>query len=379
MCACIKRMRARSCAGVQERRTFPEAEQPADLITPLLPFQRESLTWLTQQEHGAFHGGILADEMGMGKTVQAIALILANRTDALLPDGAPPPQPPPYTSDGAIKHVVAATAAQLKSARAVVKETTRQLKAALADASSGRSASAKAAALRDPRVVAAQAAVDSAKAALEAAGAAAKKAQVEPEEVACVAPWQPLPRPVDVLQCVARPGGACKTTLVICPVVALTQWRSEILRHARPGSVSVLIYHGTCVGDCGRAARSLLRCCAHACGCRVHSRGCVCVCVCVWARWVMAAAGANRTTTMEELSRYDIVLTTYSILEAEFRKMTSPFKEACPYCAKLFMPEKLRIHWRYFCGPDAMKTQEQQKQERTRRDAPAASARSKRG
>ena len=52
-----------------------EAEQPPELLSTLLPFQRESLTWMKQQEASMFRGGLLADEMGMGKTVQAIAYV----------------------------------------------------------------------------------------------------------------------------------------------------------------------------------------------------------------------------------------------------------------------------------------------------------------
>lgn len=48
-------------------RTFPPHPQPADIVTELLPFQREFLTWARLQEHSAARGGILADEMGLGK------------------------------------------------------------------------------------------------------------------------------------------------------------------------------------------------------------------------------------------------------------------------------------------------------------------------
>jgi SNF2 family DNA or RNA helicase len=59
---------------------------PAGLVTQLLPFQEEGLAWMCAQEGAGspVAGGILADEMGMGKTIQAIALILqkvaANRS-----------------------------------------------------------------------------------------------------------------------------------------------------------------------------------------------------------------------------------------------------------------------------------------------------------
>ncbi|KAJ2798089.1 DNA repair protein rad16, partial [Coemansia guatemalensis] len=53
-------------------------DQPAALKIKLLPFQQEGVKWMADQEDTLFKGGILADEMGMGKTLQTIALMLVN-------------------------------------------------------------------------------------------------------------------------------------------------------------------------------------------------------------------------------------------------------------------------------------------------------------
>ncbi|KAK9702632.1 DNA repair protein rad16 [Basidiobolus ranarum] len=52
-------------------------DQPPDLKLSLLPFQKEGVAWMRGQEYTEFHGGILADEMGMGKTIQMISLLLS--------------------------------------------------------------------------------------------------------------------------------------------------------------------------------------------------------------------------------------------------------------------------------------------------------------
>ncbi|CAR27425.1 ZYRO0C16544p [Zygosaccharomyces rouxii] len=54
------------------------ANQPPGMKVRLLPFQLEGLLWLKRQEEGKYRGGVLSDEMGMGKTIQMISLIMDN-------------------------------------------------------------------------------------------------------------------------------------------------------------------------------------------------------------------------------------------------------------------------------------------------------------
>ncbi|WFD02749.1 DNA repair protein rad16 [Malassezia obtusa] len=56
----------------------PQAAQPEGVAMPLLPFQREGLYWLQSQERSEWRGGLLADEMGMGKTIQMVSLLVAD-------------------------------------------------------------------------------------------------------------------------------------------------------------------------------------------------------------------------------------------------------------------------------------------------------------
>ena len=71
--------------------------------------------------------------------------------------------------------------------------------------------------------------------------------------------------------------------LVIVPVIAMVQWRTELLRFTPPGYFSIYFYHGP-----------------------------------------------KRESDPKVLSKYDIVLTTYSTLEYDYRIATQDQKVACP-------------------------------------------------
>ena len=64
-----------------------------------------------------------------------------------------------------------------------------------------------------------------------------------------------------------------------------------------------------------------------------------------WALQVIVYHGTKRAAAdVEGLTEADVVLTTYSTLESEHRKVVQPGKVTCGYCNKQFYPERLRVH-----------------------------------
>ncbi|KAI9821562.1 MAG: DNA repair protein rad16 [Thelocarpon impressellum] len=55
-----------------------EAKQPESITRQLKSFQLQGLDWMVKQEKTKWKGGLLGDEMGMGKTIQAVSLIMSD-------------------------------------------------------------------------------------------------------------------------------------------------------------------------------------------------------------------------------------------------------------------------------------------------------------
>eukprot|EP00850_Spirogloea_muscicola_P001122 SM000004S14992 [mRNA] locus=s4:637588:643739:- [translate_table: standard] len=273
-------------ALVQRKEPLPKREPPPELLMPLLPFQKEWLAWSLRQEDTPVKGGILADEMGMGKTIQAISLIAAGRhvsrpaghaLCSLWPGVAPLPPEALGAPPAAPNNTVTGSApVRQPSARAAARRMS-------ASDINRVSAGALLAAELGVAVPATQA-----------------KSPPPPS-----APEVQLPQ--------------VKATLVVCPLVAVIQWRQEVARFTSPGSMRVLVYHGP-----------------------------------------------KRAISAEELAAYDVVLTTYAIVEAEYRRHVKPDKEACRWCARRYYPDRLRLHLKYFCGPGAKRSDRQAKTQKKR-------------
>lgn len=158
-------------------------------------------------------------DQGMGKTIQAISLILSDHHEndvTLAPEKAQMLTAAPHRDKKAVTN----------GGRAMNAES-------IADPCVANNSPAPSAASGPGEAADVKPGKGAAKSAAKGAVKKGKKA-AEPE------PLKPPPPPIVS----PPPGGACKTTLVVCPVVALTQWRDEIERHTAPRALKVHIYHG---------------------------------------------------------------------------------------------------------------------------------------
>jgi len=225
----------------------PMRPPPSGLTAELLPFQKTGTSWMVHQELSTdIRGGVLADEMGMGKTIQAIVTILDNRP--LLQHAASHVKHPPHANDY----------------QARVHEDGLWNKAK-----------------------------------------EEWKHELEMNDIK-INPKKAM-------------AGARAGTLVVCPVIALSQWKSEIEKFTAPDTLKVGIYHGP---------------------------------------------NRQKDLPLDEMRKLDVCLTTYQVMEQDFRKMVSPNKVKCPNCGSSFKIDKLAFHLKYFCGEGAQRTEAQMRQRR---------------
>ncbi|SPJ11694.1 DNA repair protein rhp16, putative [Plasmodium sp. DRC-Itaito] len=110
-------------------------------------------------------------------------------------------------------------------------------------------------------------------------------------------------------------------TLIIAPVAAVMQWKSEIEKFVDENILNVYVYHGN-----------------------------------------------SKIISHEELIKYDIVITSYAVVEVNFRKIVNKHKKPCEYCGRLYLPNNLDIHKKYFCGPTAVRTEKLKKRKKKNKD-----------
>jgi DNA repair protein RAD16 len=110
-------------------------------------------------------------------------------------------------------------------------------------------------------------------------------------------------------------------TLVVVPTSALVQWEQEIKDCVVEGSLRVFVYY------------------------------------------------ADRKNVSEsDIKGVDVVLTTYPVIEAEWRAIINRHMVACEWCGKKYLPRSMVTHLKYFCGPDAVRTEKLARREVTERD-----------
>ena len=288
-----------------KKRTLPAVPQPALVTIRPLPYQSEGFGWMCAQEASNHRGGILADEMGMGKTLQAICLVAASpaeralaanlvRDHATVHDNmnlttsnasADPinDSASPIASTPKSNTVTPATGTKAKQKAKGKKKTKNRVVDDSDDADftpNSRSGARKAqkAETRKKR-----------KAAVTAAAVTPEDCFVSPSDPGC-----PENGP----------------TLVVCPSSCVLQRFQEFTACtnmlAGNRSLKVLVVHSN---------RKKLR--------------------------------------KRDLLTYDVVLTTYPVLQYDYAQCVNAIKVPCQYCNKMFLERKLVLHNKYFCGPTA--------------------------
>ena len=121
----------------------------------------------------------------------------------------------------------------------------------------------------------------------------------------------------------------------------MLQWQDEIARCTAPGTLKVLVYYKD---------REVLQQVASA-AYENEAEAASAVSATKTSASPSAPASVPAPTAVSAFAGYDVVLTTYPVLEYEYRSVVNLSKCACKYCGKKMLPRSLVWHNKYFADP----------------------------
>lgn len=291
-----------------------ELNVPKELKFELLKYQKEGVSWMINQENSKHKGGILADEMGMGKTIQAITLILCQKINRM------------ENSEKGIKEIKE------------VKENIKDENTNVCIKKEQNSITNYTNNMDDnSNLVTTQIKV-------KEEGSEKSIILIESDENRCFGMKRKSKYFSKSEKNKKNKKGNSKNnsnkvktgksfknnnsekelhgqTLIIAPIAAVMQWKSEIEKFVEKDFLKVYIFHGN-----------------------------------------------YKKISSKELLEYDVVITSYAMVEVNFRKIINKHKVACEYCGRLYLPSTLVIHQKYFCGPNAVRTEKLKKRKKKNKD-----------
>ncbi|SBT81177.1 DNA repair protein rhp16, putative [Plasmodium malariae] len=284
---------------------------PKELKFELLEYQKEGVSWMINQEYSNIKGGILADEMGMGKTIQAITLILCQKINYLNKGME-------KTEDCNGKEIdnVWEQKCQInkKENNDIMKNKyiTKDLIKIKEESDNsviicGSEEDTNCGIKSEIEIVSNSIGKKEIK-----NKANEVKSQVKIEAIKDRSSDQSSDKIKNKLH---------GQTLIIAPIAAVMQWKSEIEKFVEGNCLKLYVYHGS-----------------------------------------------SRKISYEELIKYDIVITSYAMVEGNFRKIITKYKVPCEYCGRLYLPRTLVLHKKYFCGPSAVRTEKLKKRKKKNKD-----------
>ncbi|CAD2106138.1 DNA repair protein rhp16, putative [Plasmodium vinckei lentum] len=284
-----------------------ELNVPKELKFELLKYQKEGVSWMINQENSKHKGGILADEMGMGKTIQAITLILCQKINRM------------KSSEMNIKEIEE----KIKEEKTDVCIKTEQTNmtnysSSMDDNTNLIKNQVKVKEEDSERSIILIESDDNKCFGMKRKSKYFIKSEKEKKSKKGNSKNNKTGKN-------SKNNGAEKVlhgqTLIIAPIAAVMQWKSEIEKFVEKDFLKVYIYHGS-----------------------------------------------NKKISSKELLEYDVVITSYAMVEINFRKIINKHKIACEYCGRLYLPSTLIIHQKYFCGPNAVRTEKLKKRKKKNKD-----------